>query len=117
MKTKVYQKPTCSTCRTVLREMEEAGEEFDSINYYQTPLTSKQLKSLCVKMGVTPKGILRTKEPIYKDLNLKKRDISEDELLELMVAHPDLIQRPIIEKGKKAVLARPVELWKEILGK
>ncbi len=115
MKIKIYQKPTCTTCRTVVHEMTDAGEEFECVNYFESPITASTLKSLCSKMGVKPKDILRAKEPLYRELNLKNRDIPDDELIELMVSHPELIQRPIIEKGKIAVLARPAENWKKIL--
>ena len=111
----IYQKPTCSTCRIVVRTLKEAGKEFLSVNYYETPLTIERLKELCVKMGITPRQLLRTKEPLYKKLKLGERDLPDDDLLALMVKNPDLLQRPIIEKGTKAILARPAEKVNEIL--
>ena len=62
-----------------------------------------------------PRELLRTKETIYKTLRLGERDVSDAEIVDLMVDHPDLIQRPIVEKGAKAILARPPERLKEIL--
>ena len=66
-------------------------------------------------MKMSPRELLRTKEQIYKTLRLAERDLSDDEIVELMVRNPDLIQRPIVEKGARAILARPAERLKEIL--
>ena len=66
-------------------------------------------------MGVKPRELLRTGEPVYKELNLGKRELSDDEIIKLMVEHPDLIQRPIVERGARAVLGRPTERIKELL--
>jgi arsenate reductase len=66
-------------------------------------------------MGISPRELLRTGEQVYKDLNLGKRELSDDEIIKLMVEHPDLIQRPIVERGTRAVLGRPTEKIKELL--
>jgi arsenate reductase len=66
-------------------------------------------------MGISPRELLRTGEQVYKDLNLGKRELSDDEIVKLMVEHPDLIQRPIVERGPRAVLGRPTEKIKELL--
>ena len=105
----IYQKPTCSTCRQAVQFLKESGKPFTSINYYEKLFTKAQLKNLLKKAGLSPKDMLRTKEEIYKDLGLAKKNLSDDEWLDVMVAHPDLIQRPIVEKGDKAILARPAE--------
>jgi arsenate reductase len=60
-------------------------------------------------MKLAPRALLRTSEPIYRELQLASRTLTDDELISLMVEHPDLIQRPIVERGKRAVLGRPVE--------
>lgn len=60
-------------------------------------------------MNLAPRDLLRTSERVYRELDLKRRTLSDDEIIELMVEHPDLIQRPIVERGKRAVLGRPVE--------
>jgi arsenate reductase len=95
--------------------IKESGKPFKAINYYETPFTKAQLKNLLKKAGLSPKDILRTKEDIYRDLGLAKKTLSDDEWLDVMVAHPDLIQRPIVEKGEKAILARPAESVKVLL--
>ncbi len=111
----IYQKPTCTTCRQVYAALREAGIDFDAVDYYTDPLTAKQLAALVKKMGIAPRGLLRTKEAIYKSLRLADRELSDGELLDLMARNPDLIQRPIVEKGNRAILARPAERLKEIL--
>ena len=68
-------------------------------------------------MKLAPRDILRTGEAVYRELGPAGRELTDDELIRLMLKHPDLIQRPIIERGAKAVLGRPVEKIKELLGK
>lgn len=111
----IYQKPTCSTCRQAVQLLKESGKPYTTINYYEKPFTKALLKSLLKKARLMPKDILRTKESIYKELGLAKKNLSDDEWLDVMVAHPDLIQRPIVENGEKVILARPAESVKELL--
>ena len=111
----IYQKPTCSTCRQAIQLLKESGKPFKAVNYYEKPFTKAQLKGLLKKAGLSPKDIVRAKEDIYKELGLAKKTLSDDEWFDLLVAHPDLIQRPIVEKGEKAMLARPAETIKELL--
>ena len=111
----IYQKPTCSTCRQAVQLLKESGKPFTAINYYEKPFTKAQLKNLLKKAGLSPKDILRTKEDSYRDLGLAKKTLSDDEWLDVLVAHPDLIQRPIVEQGEKVILARPAESVKELL--
>jgi arsenate reductase len=111
----IYQKPTCTTCRQVHAMLKESGVNFDAVNYYVDPIPRAKLLELLKKMRMSPRQLLRTKETIYKTLKLGERDLSDDEIVDLMVKHPDLIQRPIVEKGARAILARPAERLKEIL--
>jgi arsenate reductase (glutaredoxin) len=111
----VYQKPTCTTCRQVYTALKESGVDFEAVDYYTDPIPKSKLKDLVRKMGITPRELLRTKEDVYKKLKLGDRDLTDSEIIDLMVAHPDLIQRPIVEKGSKAILARPAERLKDIL--
>src|SRR3974377_1017798 len=99
MKIVVYQKPTCTTCRQVHTALKESGVDFEAIDYYLDPIPKAKLQELPRKMGLKARDLLRTKEPIYKELRLGGRDLSEAAILDLMVKHPDLIQRPIVEKG------------------
>jgi arsenate reductase len=89
--------------------------DFEKVNYYIKPLTEKKLRELLKKMKLKPRDLLRTSEAVYKELGLGKRELSDDELIALMIEHPDLIQRPIVERGPRAVLGRPVENIKELL--
>ena len=111
----VYQKPTCTTCREVYNALKEKGVDFDSVDYYLDPIPKSKLKELLQKMGMPASELVRTKEPLYKELKLDQKKLSEEEWIDLMAKHPDLIQRPIVEKGAKAILARPPERLKEIL--
>lgn len=115
MKLEFYQKPTCTTCRKVKQELENSCADFESINYYETVLSKSALKDLLKKLKMRPSEILRKKDQIYKDLKLSSREVSEEELIDLMVKYPDLIERPIVVKGNKAVLARPAEKVRELL--
>ena len=114
-KIKVYQKPTCSKCRTTLGILRDRGADFEAINYYEKPLSVQELRKLIDKLGIAPRDLLRKGEQVYRDLGLAKRDLSDDELIRLMVENPDLIQRPIVVKGNKAVLGRPPENVDELL--
>ena len=111
----VYERPTCTKCREMDRYLREAGVDFNKVNYYTEPLSKKKLAELIAKMKIKPRDLLRKSEPIYRDLGLSKGDFSDDELVSLMVKHPDLMQRPIVERGNKAVLGRPTENVKELL--
>src|SRR5262245_42437417 len=111
----IYQKPTCTTCRQVYKALQESGVNFDAVDYYLDPIPKTKLKELLRKMGMKPRDLLRSKEEVYKKLKLGERDLSDDEIVDLMVKHPDLIQRPIVEKGARAILARPADRLKEIL--
>jgi arsenate reductase len=115
MKITIYQKPTCTTCKQVYAALKEASVDFNAVNYYLEPISKTKLKELVKKMGISARELFRTKEDIYKELKLAGKEVSDDEAIDLMAKHPDLIQRPIVEKGAKAILARPAERLKEIL--
>jgi len=111
----IYQKPTCTTCRRVFKMLKESGVDFDDINYYINPLSRSKLKDLIKKSGLPARDFLRRKEAVYKDLKLSRAELDDQKAVDLMVKYPDLLQRPIVEKGAKAVLARPAERVREIL--
>ena len=111
----LYQKPTCSTCREAVKLARESGRAFKTVNYYEEPFTKPTLKALLKKAGLVPREALRTKEDVYKRLGLAKKDLSDDDLLDLMVKHPDLIQRPLVDAGDTAILARPADTLKKLL--
>lgn len=97
------------------RLLRESGVEFEKVNYYTEPLTKKKLAELIRKMKIKPRELLRTSEQAYRDLGVAKKELSDDQLIDLMIKHPDLIQRPIVERGKRAVLGRPVANVKALL--
>ena len=111
----VYQKPTCTTCRQVHAALKESGVDFSAVDYYVQPIPKAKLKELLGKMGISARELLRTKEKLYGELGLAEKKLSEDRILDLMVRYPDLIQRPIVEKGAKAILARPAEKLRDII--
>jgi arsenate reductase len=111
----VYEKPTCTKCREMNKFLVENGVDFTKVNYYIDPIGEKKLRELLKKMGIAPRELLRTSEPIYRELGLGKKNFTDDEIVSLMVQHPDLIQRPIVERGDRAVLGRPTANVKALL--
>lgn len=109
----IYQKPTCSKCRGTLAILDESGQEYESINYYETTLTVDKLRELIQKLNLSARDVLRKDEPAARGLDLNT--ISEDELIKLMVENPDLMQRPIVVRGDKAKICRPPENVRELL--
>ena len=110
----IYQKPTCSTCRQVIKLVQESGHTLTAVNYYETPLSKTKLKALLKKGNLKARNVLRAKEEQYRTLGLAKTDKSEDELIELMITYPDLIQRPLVETSETVILARPPDTVKRL---
>jgi arsenate reductase (glutaredoxin) len=111
----VYEKPSCTTCRKLSKLLTERGIDFEKVDYYVEPLSGEKLRELFRKAGIRPREALRTRENAYRQLGLIDGERTDDELIELMAEHPDLLQRPIVERGARAVLARPVERVLELL--
>ncbi len=88
--------------------MATKGVEYQAVNYLAAPLSAEALKRLLASAGLRPQDVLRKNEEAYRQ-HVAQRNLSDEKLIQLMVKHPELIQRPIVVKGKKAVLARPVE--------
>lgn len=95
--------------------LRESGIPFEKINYYKEPLTQKKLAELLRKANLKPRDVLRKGDTVYNELGLGEDKFSDSELIALMVEHPDLLQRPIVERGDRAVLGRPIENVKELL--
>jgi len=104
----IYHNSRCSKSRIGVAYLEEKGVDFNIRQYLKEPFTFEELKSLIGKTGLKPLDIVRVDETYYTE-NLKNRELNDDELIAEMVKEPKLIQRPIVERGDKAVLARPVE--------
>ena len=93
--------------------MTERGVAFESVHYIDKPLSANELKSLLSSAGANPGEVVRKNEPVYRE-HVAGRDLTDAQLIELMAKHPELIQRPIVVRGRKAVLARPVARLSEL---
>lgn len=110
----VYEKPTCTTCRKLNKLFAEKGIGYERVNYFIDPLTEEKLTKLLKKADIEPYDVLRRAEPEFKGLGITK-DTPAAEIIRHMVEHPAIIQRPIVEVGSKAVLARPIEKAIELI--
>ncbi len=109
----VYEKPTCTTCKNLVKLLEGNGIEFESVEYHVEGLEEAELRDLLGKAGMSAADALRMREPGAKEL--KAEGASEDEIIAAMVENPALLQRPFVVNGDKAVMARPVDRALEIL--
>lgn len=105
----IYEKPTCSTCRAAVSLLDASGKPFKRVRYHDEPLTKEQLRALVAKLGMRPFEIVRTKEERYKQLEIDAAAMPDDAVLDLLAEHPELMERPILEYGDRAVLGRPTE--------
>jgi arsenate reductase len=103
----IYEKSTCSKCRDLVALLDREGIPFERIDYHLNPLSEDQVRELLVKAGIGPREVVRSKEPVYAELGLGDREVTDAELIRLMAVHPQLLERPIVERGDRAVLARP----------
>ena len=111
----IYHNPACGTSRNTLAMIRQSGEEPEVVEYLKTPPSRERLKELIAAMGVPARALLREKETLYRDLDLSNPKWSDDELIDFMIAHPNLINRPIVATPKGVRLCRPSELVLEIL--
>ena len=93
--------------------MTEKGVQFEAVDYTKEPLSAATLKRLLHTARISPRDALRTNETAYKQM-VAGKELDDDELISIMAAHPELIQRPIVVRGDKAVLARPAENLKKL---
>lgn len=115
MKTTIYHNPACGTSRNTLAIIEASGETPQVIEYLKTPPSRERLVELISMMAITPKELLRRKAPPFEELNLDDTALSDDQLIDAMIAHPILINRPMVVTDKGARLCRPSELVFELL--
>ncbi|MBT1118692.1 arsenate reductase (glutaredoxin) [Stutzerimonas nitrititolerans] len=111
----LYHNPRCSKSRSALELLEGRGLTPTIIRYLETPPTAAELQDVLNKLGIAPRQLLRTGEDEYRQLNLADPDLSDEQLIEAMVAHPRLIERPILVAGDRATVGRPPEKVLEIL--
>lgn len=107
----VYEKPTCTTCRKLFTLLSERGIDFERVNYIVEPMSAQQIRELLGKAGLRPRDVVRMKEPGARELPLE----DDSAVLAALEAHPELLQRPIVVRGHRAVLARPPERVLELL--
>lgn len=110
-----YHNPRCSKSRAALELLEGRGLTPTIVRYLETPPTNTELQSVLGKLGIAPRQLLRTGEDEYKQLNLADTSLSDEQLIDAMVAHPRLIERPILIAGDTAAVGRPPEKILEIL--
>lgn len=111
----ILHNPRCSKSRQTLALLEEKGIEPEIIKYLDTPPSATELKQILQKLGISARDLLRKGEDDYKALNLKDPSLSEYELIDAMVKHPKLIERPIVIRDNKARLGRPPESVLDII--
>ena len=112
----IYHNPGCGTSRNTLAAIRAAGHEPVIVEYLKTPPTRDELKSLIARMGIRVRAVVRTKEALFRELGLDELDVGDEELLDAMMAHPVLINRPIVVTEHAVRLCRPSETVKELLG-
>lgn len=111
----IYHNPRCSKSRQALKLLNDHGIHPKIILYLEVQFLSSDIKNILKKLELQPREILRKNEQAYQDNNLKRLNLSDDEIIQLMVKFPKLVERPIVVKGKKAIIARPPERVFEIL--
>ena len=112
---KILHNPRCSKSRKTLALIEQAGVEPEVVLYLETPPAADELDEILGKLELEPMELVRRGEEIYKELGLGQRELSRQEMIELMVANPELIERPFVIAGERVVLGRPPENVNELL--
>jgi len=113
--TTIYHNPACGTSRNTLAMIRQSGEEPEVIEYLKTPPSRERLVELIAQMGIAPRDLLRRKGTPYDELGLDDAKWSDDELVDFMIAHPILINRPIVVTEKGVRLCRPSEAVLDLL--
>lgn len=112
----IFHNPQCSKSRAALALLEEKGIDAEVVLYLKEDFSTEQIKALLTKLNLSARDIMRTGEEAYKNLNLANPELSEDALIQALAENPRLIERPIVIKGDKAVVGRPIENVAELIG-
>ena len=104
----IYHNPRCRKSREGLTVLEESGQAFEIVKYLDQPLSKTDLEEIITKLGIKPIDLIRKNEAIWKS-DYKGKDLSDDSIINAMVEHHKLIERPIVVNGQKAVIGRPAE--------
>jgi arsenate reductase (glutaredoxin) len=115
MSIEIYHNPRCSKSRQTLQLLQERGEEPEVVEYLKTPPNRKILEGILNMLGLEPRDLMRKKEAEYQAEGLDNPKLSRDQLIDAMVAHPKLIERPIVIKDGRAAIGRPPEKVLELL--
>lgn len=115
MKAKIYHNPMCGTSRKTLEILRDEGFDVFIHEYMKSPPSREELQRLYGRAGITPREGLRAKEPLAEALHLNRDDVTDDEVLDAMVKHPILINRPLVETDKGVRLCRPQDTVREII--
>ena len=110
----VYHNPRCRKSREAVQLLEERGISFEIVEYLKEVPTENELTTLIIKLGIKPEKLLRKGEADYKE-NFKGKELTDSEWIQAMIKYPKLIERPIVVKGDKAVVGRPLEKVLELL--
>lgn len=111
---KIFHNPRCRKSREGLHLLENSDEKFEIVDYLKNPPSEKELQEILKMLGFRPIQLVRKNEAIWKE-NYRNKELSDDDIIQAMTTHPKLIERPIVIKGKKAVLGRPPENIKSLL--
>jgi arsenate reductase len=115
MSVEIFHNPRCSKSRQTLQLLQEQGVEPDVVEYLNTPPDRKTLEQVLKMLGMEPRDLMRKKEAEYKENGLDNPDLSREQLIDAMIAHPKLMERPIVVKNGKAAIGRPPEKVLDIL--
>ena len=110
----IYHNPKCSKSRCALKLLKEANKTYQVVDYLKEGISKEQIKELLTKLQLSPIELVRTKENIWEEF-FKEKTLTDEQLIEAMVQHPQLIERPIVVVGDKAVIGRPTEKINEII--
>jgi arsenate reductase (glutaredoxin) len=111
----IYHNPRCSKSRQTLKILQDHGLTPTIIEYLKTPPDAKDLKQILTKLNISPRELLRNNEPEYKENQLDNKNLSDDEIIQAIIKHPILMERPIVILGNKAIIGRPPEKVNELL--
>jgi arsenate reductase len=115
MKATIYHNPMCGTSRKTLEILRDSGADVWIREYLKNPPTRGELEALYARAGITPRAGLRAREPLAQELGLTRSDVTDDEILDAMIEHPVLIERPLVETANGVRLCRPQDRVREIL--
>ncbi|WP_298155425.1 arsenate reductase (glutaredoxin) [Flavobacterium sp.] len=111
----IYHNPRCSKSREGLEIVENSGQKFQVINYMKEPLNDETLKGVVKKLGIRPLDLIRVKEAAWKQF--KDKTLADQQVIDAMLQHPELMERPIVVHGSQAVIGRPPQLIRDLLSK